>query len=232
MADELRNSGYVYVLLDPSNPSEVKIGFTTKTVGERVQELFTTGRSRPLLALWDEYVANPKSVESKLHDRFTAFRVHPGREFFAVNPQEAIRALIDEAAPNSLTRPKNSPGRAEVLPRLRERHGHIIRSDVRSATIVVTKLGVYIETSRVDSYGGMHCGQQILSDHDISIDVTDDPFTIEESAEENAERFLRLTKNEQVVCSDVFDLELMDFLKNRPDEEDPQALNVPEQPFA
>ena len=78
----------------------------------------------------------------------------------------------------------------------------------------------------------MHCGQQILSDHDISIDVTDDPFTIEESAEENAERFLRLTKNEQVVCSDVFDLELMDFLKNRPDEEDPQALNVPEQPFA
>ncbi|SDP48870.1 T5orf172 domain-containing protein [Arthrobacter sp. ok909] len=220
------------MLLDPSNPSEVKIGFTTKTVGERVQELFTTGRSRPLLALWDEYVANPKSIESKLHDRFAAFRVHPGREFFAVPPQEAIRALIDEAAPNALTRPGNSPGRAEILPQLRARHERIIRSDVRSATIVVTKLGVYLETSRVDSYGGMRRGQQILSDHDISIDVADDPFTIEESAEQNAERFLRLTKNEQVVCSDVFNLELMDFLKNRIVEEDPQALSVPKKPFA
>lgn len=204
--------GYVYVLLDPSSPSEVKIGFTTKTVGERVQELYSTGRARPLVALWDEYVSQPKSVESKLHKRFAPFRVHPGREFFTVAPQEAIRALIDEASPNSLTRPANSPGRAEILLQLRESHGRFVRSDIRSATVVVTHLGVYLETSRIDLHGGTHRNQRILSDLDISVDTEDDPFTIEESAEENAKRFLRLTMQEQIICSDVFDLELLDFV--------------------
>ncbi|MCP1415425.1 GIY-YIG nuclease family protein [Paenarthrobacter sp. A20] len=212
MTEEPPLPGYVYVLLDPSNPSEVKIGYTTKTVGERVQELFSTGRSRPLLALWDEYVLNPRYVESKLHQRFASFRVHPNREFFAIPPQEAIRALMDEAAHRYIARPVNSPGRAEVLAELREAHEEAIRSDVRSATVVVTQLGVYLETSWVDSYGGKHTSQQILSDHDISIDVQDDPFTIEESAEQNAERFLRLTRNEQMVCSDVFDLPRLDFM--------------------
>lgn len=179
--------GYVYVLLEPANGTEVKIGFTTGPVGKRVAELFSTGRSRPLVPLWSVFVLDPQGLETRLHERFAAFRVSPAREFFSMPPQEAIAALIDEAEPFRLPDPFGRPGRTDVFLKLLKKFDQAnFANNIKAVDVVVTSIGVRLEIKKYTEESG---GETHL--FELSF-FSDWGFSNEKSAEENAALFLEL----------------------------------------
>ena len=88
-------AGYVYVATNPAMPDIVKIGSTTQNDPQsRITSLFTTSVPVPFEL---EYAAaisdDPVGVERALHQAFGPQRVHPKREFFKIEPQQAIAIL-------------------------------------------------------------------------------------------------------------------------------------------
>lgn len=88
-------SGYVYVATNPAMPDMVKVGSTTLNDPQsRITSLFTTSVPVPFEL---EYAAaiedDPRRVERALHRAFAPQRVHPKREFFKIEPEQAIAIL-------------------------------------------------------------------------------------------------------------------------------------------
>jgi len=87
-------AGVVYVLSNPSMPGIVKIGQTSRKIGERLRELsISTGVPQPFAreALFSS--ANPINDEQKIHNRLSAARVSDNREFFRLSPKDAVDAI-------------------------------------------------------------------------------------------------------------------------------------------
>lgn len=85
----------VYVLTNPGMPGLVKIGRTyggEDAVTRRTQ-LYTTGVPFPFTLEFACRVANPEEVEQALHVAFAPSRVNPKREFFKIDPAQAIAIL-------------------------------------------------------------------------------------------------------------------------------------------
>jgi len=180
--------GYVYVLLEPLSPSMVKIGRTRRSTARRVGELHGTGRAMPLVALWDEYVSEAALVEQALHERFADSRVSRRREFFYVAPKVAIAALIETAMPYRLE-PFRAEGRVAVLGALRRTFGHIIRDDLQSVELLVTRESVLLVTT----HGSAARDTTVVrSNLDFIYDDEDPLFNPSMSAEENAAKLLAL----------------------------------------
>jgi hypothetical protein len=191
--------GYVYVLLEPMNPSMVKIGLTRGPTSARVRALNGTGRAVPQVALWDEYVSDPEYVEGALHDLFTDSRVNRGREFFYVSPKAAIAALMDTAAPYRLE-PFRHEGRIEVLPRLRATFGDIIRDEITSVEVLVTHQGVVLATT---SRTASRDTKVVRSNLDFIYGGDDPIFSSDIPAEENAQRLLNLDELTLVMTTNL-----------------------------
>ena len=86
--------GYVYVLSNPAMPDLVKIGFTTQDdINVRLRELFSTGVPAPFQVEYACKLPDYRKVESALHRAFHPQRVHPKREFFNIEPDQAIAIL-------------------------------------------------------------------------------------------------------------------------------------------
>jgi hypothetical protein len=84
----------VYVLTNPAIPKLVKIGRTSdRDVNARIAELFTTGVPVPFKLEYACKVINPAEVEKALHIAFAPNRVNPRREFFEIEPEQAIAIL-------------------------------------------------------------------------------------------------------------------------------------------
>jgi len=64
---------------------------------------------REFVVLWQELAHDSDEVEEELHERFKASRVNPRREFFEIEPQEAIRALMEAASSYRFTLNADSP---------------------------------------------------------------------------------------------------------------------------
>lgn len=85
--------GWVYVLSHPQMTA-LKVGFTLRSVPERVEEL--SGTAVPGAFVW-EYgvlVENPESIEKKAHRILASHRVSANREFFSCELSVAVSALI------------------------------------------------------------------------------------------------------------------------------------------
>ncbi len=85
--------GSVYVLTNPAMPNMVKIGKTTRNVELRLADLYSTGVPLPFEC---EYAAKVKDVdktEKAFHTAFSPNRVNPKREFFNIDPEQAIAVL-------------------------------------------------------------------------------------------------------------------------------------------
>ena len=85
--------GSVYVLTNPAMPNMVKIGKTTRNVELRLADLYSTGVP---LSFECEYAAKVKDVdktEKAFHTAFSPNRVNPKREFFNIDPEQAIAVL-------------------------------------------------------------------------------------------------------------------------------------------
>lgn len=90
------NYGIVYVLTNSAMPGLVKIGMTTReNIDERMRELFNTGVPVPFKCEYACKVAikDCSDVEKALHIAFHPYRINPTREFFEINPEQAIAIL-------------------------------------------------------------------------------------------------------------------------------------------
>jgi hypothetical protein len=84
----------VYVLTNPAMPGLVKIGKTAQDQPEsRVAQLYTTGVPVPFTIEYACEVNNPAEVEAALHEAFDPHRINPKREFFKIEPYQAIAIL-------------------------------------------------------------------------------------------------------------------------------------------
>lgn len=97
----------VYVLTNPAMPSLVKIGYTTQKEAEtRIAQLYSTGVPVPFTIEFACRVENAAEVEKALHVAFSPNRINPKREFFRIEPEQAIailRLLHTAELPNEVT---------------------------------------------------------------------------------------------------------------------------------
>ena len=88
------NYGIVYVLTNSAMPGLVKIGMTNRdSVDARLKELFNTSVPVPFECEYACKVESSEKVEKALHLAFHPYRIHAQREFFKINPEQAIAIL-------------------------------------------------------------------------------------------------------------------------------------------
>lgn len=88
--------GIVYLLTNPFMPGLVKIGMTTQEdVDKRMRELYTTGVPAPFECLFAARVKKGDclKIEKALHKAFHPQRVNGNREFFKIQPEQAMAIL-------------------------------------------------------------------------------------------------------------------------------------------
>ncbi len=84
----------VYVLTNPAMPGLVKIGTTASQDTEtRISQLYSTGVPVPFEIAGAAKVENGTVVEQALHTAFAPQRVNPRREFFRIDPEQALVIL-------------------------------------------------------------------------------------------------------------------------------------------
>ena len=93
----MKEQGIVYVLTNPCMPGIVKIGMTEKqSIEKRMKDLYGTGVPLPFVCKYACYVkaSDCKRIEQALHTAFAPQRVNANREFFKIDPEQAI-AILD-----------------------------------------------------------------------------------------------------------------------------------------
>lgn len=94
MDSTLASLSIVYVLTNPAMPGLVKIGRTSREgANSRIGELYSTGVPVPFQLEFAARVQNAEEVERALHLAFGPNRVNPKREFFRIDPEQAIAIL-------------------------------------------------------------------------------------------------------------------------------------------
>jgi hypothetical protein len=84
----------VYVLTNPAMPGLVKIGVTEQAEADtRIAQLYTTGVPVPFEITYAAKVEDGLEVERALHTAFAPQRINPKREFFKIDPEQAIVIL-------------------------------------------------------------------------------------------------------------------------------------------
>ena len=84
----------VYVLSNPAMPNLVKVGRTAGAdATARIDQLYTTGVPVPFKLEYACKVENPDEVEKAIHIAFGPQRINPKREFFRIEPEQAIAIL-------------------------------------------------------------------------------------------------------------------------------------------
>ncbi len=86
-------SQIVYILTNEAMPGYIKIGYTTKTVSERLKQLDVTSTPLPFEIYYSAEVEDARKEEDWLHSIFADRRVRDNREFFKMNPELATLAL-------------------------------------------------------------------------------------------------------------------------------------------
>ena len=95
--------GQIYILSTRENREILKIGYTERSVEDRVKEInSSTGVVVPfgVRAVWN--VANAPELEKKIHDLLQPFRIRSDREFFNLDYREAFRVIRDFIKANRL----------------------------------------------------------------------------------------------------------------------------------
>ena len=100
---ESASAGIVYVLTNPAMPGLVKIGKTARdSINARLNELYSTGVPVPFECAFAARVDDEAKVESAFHRAFGPYRLNPKREFFQIEPEQAI-ALLELMADEDVT---------------------------------------------------------------------------------------------------------------------------------
>ena len=86
----IKENGYIYILINQSMPGLVKVGFTTRSLEKRLEELNTTGIPMPFQIGAAFAVFDPKKCESKIHEILKKYRLNNNREFFKIELLQVI----------------------------------------------------------------------------------------------------------------------------------------------
>lgn len=102
----------VYVLTNSAMPGLVKIGRTSQEGAKvRIDQLYTTGVPVPFTLEFACRVQNADEVERALHIAFGPSRINPKREFFRIEPEQAIAILkllhTEDATTEVVQQPSN-----------------------------------------------------------------------------------------------------------------------------
>lgn len=99
----LRTPGFVYILTNPAMPGLIKIGKTRLAPADRAAQLHTTGVPAGFQVEYACRTPNPEAVEQAMHVAFGPRRVNDRREFFEIEPDQAIAvlALHHQAEPST-----------------------------------------------------------------------------------------------------------------------------------
>ena len=90
-------AGWLYVISSPSLPGLVKIGCTRRlNPALRVRELSSSSLPEPYHAHCFVFSDDCFELENNIHKYFDKERVNPDREFFRIEPKEAIDVLRNE----------------------------------------------------------------------------------------------------------------------------------------
>ena len=97
--------GIVYVLTNPAMPGLVKIGKTSRRdIETRLNELYSTGVPVPFECAYASRVEDETAVERAFHQAFGPYRINGKREFFQIEPDQAIALLklmaIEDVTPD------------------------------------------------------------------------------------------------------------------------------------
>lgn len=95
------NTGYVYILSNPSMPGLLKIGRTSRSVDQRANELYQTGVPTPFKVEAEYYTPDCRALEKYAHEAFCGVRVDHSREFFAA-PTLDVVTFIESALKEQL----------------------------------------------------------------------------------------------------------------------------------
>lgn len=195
-------AGFVYVFYNPAMPGLVKIGMTGKSPSRRAKDLHTTGVPNAFILVYDEFVTDRLLVEKKVHKRFEEYRLSGDREFFRVTLREAIRGLMEEAAPYLVPQVGAKNG-VEILPDLKSKYSKHLQPDILSMKIVHREDVVFLEVTKkpVSTYR-----DEVIERSDLSFIGDPEPmFLLERSPEENARLFVhQLDEVSLVMCFDIF----------------------------
>lgn len=94
----------VYALTNSAMPGLVKIGKTTQAdIALRMGQLYSTGVPVPFECVYAVQVDDCTKVESALHVAFGPYRINPNREFFKIDPEQAI-SILKLLGPNDSTK--------------------------------------------------------------------------------------------------------------------------------
>lgn len=85
--------GTVYVLTNPAMPGYVKIG-KTQNLQNRLKSLDKTNLPLPFKCVYAIEVQNYSGIEKLAHDAFSHARSRSTREFFEIDEQQVIAALM------------------------------------------------------------------------------------------------------------------------------------------
>ncbi len=100
--------GVVYVLTNPAMPGLVKIGRTSRgSIDARLNELYSTGVPVPFECVFAGKIEDEGKVERAFHTAFGPYRINPKREFFEIEPEQAIALLelmvVEDVTPDLQT---------------------------------------------------------------------------------------------------------------------------------
>ncbi len=146
--------GFVYVLTNPAMPGLVKIGMTDNNdVSVRVGQLYTSGVPFPFTVEFAGRVATPSEVESAFHIAFAPHRINSKREFFRIEPVQAIAILkllhLEDATAEVQAQPSlvdaQSLAAAEVEKKRRPRFNFLEMQIPIGSILVHTQTGEHAE---------------------------------------------------------------------------------------
>lgn len=94
----------VYALVNPAMPGLVKIGKTTQAdISMRMGQLYSTGVPVPFRCVYAVQVEDCTNVEKQIHIAFGPYKINPNREFFEIEPEQAV-SVLKLLGPNDATK--------------------------------------------------------------------------------------------------------------------------------
>ncbi len=96
--------GYIYILSNPSMPGLVKIGRSVYGGRKRAGEINQTGVPSPFVLEMEILIDDHEEYEAEVHNSLSHYRESENREFFRIDVQEAIAAVINNTSESHVMR--------------------------------------------------------------------------------------------------------------------------------
>jgi len=93
--------GTVYILSNISMPGIIKIGYTTRSVSQRISELDHTGHPTKFVSELEIITSSPEILERSLHNALSNY--HYQKEFFKCDLKTAIKVIKEHLELTSIT---------------------------------------------------------------------------------------------------------------------------------